>query len=361
MGLFKKKINSCLGVDIGSSGIKVVELKRERGEARLLTYGFTEHLNKVVPEGNWEDNADYTAQVLKKLVEQIGSISRKAVVSLPTFSVFSSVINLSNVNRKNINDLVQREARKVIPLPLEEIVLDWKVIPQNKDKEQVKIPQATTVKQDKNIKILLTGAPKTLVKKYVTIFKKANIALASLETETFSLIRSLCGSDPSTMMIIEVGSNTTDISIINQGIPMLNRSIDVGGLTITKAISANLDISLERAEQFKYDLGITALDSPDSAIPRTIIDTISPITNEVKHMLNLFENRDNQKVEKIILSGGSSLLPNLPNYLAKILNINVIIGNPWASISYPLDLEPILSEMGTKLGVAVGLAIRGIE
>lgn len=345
MNLFSSS-NSYLGIDIGSSSIKLVELKREGRELRLLTYGFTENTEEIVKE-DWQNNIKYIAKIINKICDKAGVISRNAVAALPTFSVFSSIINLSNIGKRDISSAVHWEAKKVIPLPLEEMVLDWKEI-NNKGKKD-------------NIKVLLTGAPKTLVKRYINIFKETRINLLSLETETFSLVRSLLGNDKTTIMIVEVGTSTTDITIVNKSIPILSRSIDVGGLTITKAISNNLGIGEARAEQFKYDLGITAIESNEDIVPKTIIDTINPIINEIKYMLTLFQNKDKGKVEKIVLSGGSSLLPNFVNYLAKILNMNVIIGDPWSRISYPVELKPVLTEIGPKLAVAIGLAMREKE
>jgi type IV pilus assembly protein PilM len=182
-----------------------------------------------------------------------------------------------------------------------------------------------------------------------------------LETETFSLIRSLIGNDKSTIMILELGTSTTDISIVKSGIPIINRSIDLGGLSITKAISENLNIGLSRADQFKYDMGISSQNSDDNVVPKTIMKSIDPIINEIKHLLSLYETKNQDKVEKIILSGGSALLPNLNNYLSGILNLNVVIGDPWSRVSYPLELEHLLKELGPRMAVAVGLAMRGGE
>ncbi len=340
--LFSEK--SYLGIDIGTASIKIVELKKGVGGVRLLTYGFTENLGEIERK-DWQNDAKYTAKVINEICKKAKTVSRSAVAALPTFSVFSSIINLANVDQKDFASAVHWEAKKVIPLPLEEMVLDWKKI-------------EGEGKGDKNMKILLTGAPKTLVKKYINIFKEAQISLLSLETETFSLIRALLGNDKSTVMMVEVGMSTTDISIVSKGIPVLSRSIDVGGLAITRAISNNLGVGSERAEQFKYDLGIGPSDSSEDIVPKAITETISPIINEIKYILNLFESKNNEKVEKIVLSGGSSLLPNFVNYLSKILNMNVIIGDPWTRISYPVDLGPVLAEIGPKLSVAIGLAMR---
>ncbi|MBU2260245.1 pilus assembly protein PilM, partial [Patescibacteria group bacterium] len=252
MGLFSSN-KGYLGIDIGSSSIKIVELKEERGRLRLLTYGFTENLGDKFKDYLQKD-VKYTASVINKVCEKAKITSQNAIAALPTFSVFSSIINLSNVNLKEISSAVHWEAKKIIPLPLEDMVLDWKFISDSKEKN-------SDGDKKKDTKVLLTGAPKTLVKKYISIFKEARINLLSLETETFSLIRSLLGNDKTTIMIVEIGASTTDSSIVSKGIPVLNRSIDIGGLTITKAISSNLNIGMERAEQFKYDLGITSIES----------------------------------------------------------------------------------------------------
>lgn len=351
MSLFFSQENY-LGVDIGTSSIKMVELKKEGGKAKLLTYGFSENLQSSV-----QTDVKTSLKIIKQVYKQSGIVSRRAVAALPTFSVFSSIINLTGVSKKDITSAVHWEAKKVIPLPLEEMILDWRKIEKDENKKDNK----KDVGQKTEMKVLLTGAPRTLVKKYIEIFKSLQINLISLETETFSLIRSLVGGDKSTVMLVEMGATTTDIAIVDNSIPVLARSIDIGGLTITKAISNNLNIGLERAEQFKYDLGISSMESQTDIIPKTIIETVSSIVNEVKYALNLFQSKNKKGVEKIILSGGSALLINFANYLSKNLNINVIIGNPWSRVSYPLELKPLLDEIGPRMSIAIGLAMREIE
>lgn len=341
---------SYLGIDVGTSSVKLVELKKESGKVKLLTYGFSEDL-----QISSQSDPSQLADVVNRICQKAGTVSRSAVAALPTFSVFSSIINLSGVNKKEIASAVQWEAKKVIPLPLEDIILDWREIKENKEENSA--GKSSKV----NTKVLLTGAPKLLVKKYIEIFKHAKINLLSLETETFSLIRSLMGNDKSTVMIVEIGANTTDISIVDKSIPILTRSIDIGGMTITKSISNNLNIGLERAEQFKYDLGISSINSQEDVIPQTIISTISPIVNEIKYTSNLFQEKHNRSIEKIILSGGAALLLNLSNYLSKTLDVNVIVGDPWSRISCPLELKPLLDEIGPRMSIAIGLAMREIE
>jgi len=132
-------------------------------------------------------------------------------------------------------------------------------------------------------------------------------------------------------------------------------------LTITNKISQQSGITIDKAEQLKYDLGISAINSKESDISQIIADAVSPIVNEIKYAMNLFRDKHKKSTEKIIMSGGSALLPNLANYFAKVLNTKVIVGDPWSRINYPEELKPLLDEIGPGMAVAVGLALREIE
>ncbi|PIY96798.1 MAG: hypothetical protein COY66_02610 [Candidatus Kerfeldbacteria bacterium CG_4_10_14_0_8_um_filter_42_10] len=362
MGLFSSN-RSYLGIDLGTSSIKVVELESEKGKPRLVTYGFSEQSTDIVKSDSQEVQRKIVS-ALKSIAKQAKTTTVKTVAALPSFAVFSSIISLPAMSKKDLIAAVRWEAKKFVPMPLEEMILDWKILneedKEKKNKDESKKAKNITEKKSKNYKILLTAAPKNLVQRYVEIFKKADLQLVSLETESFALERSLIGNDKSAIMVVDIGAIACDISIISGGIPILNRSIDIGGNTITKAIANSLNIDLERAEQFKRDFGIAPENSAQGQIPRTIEFIISSIVNEIKYVLNLYQNQGEKEIEKIVLAGGSAFLPNLTNYLEKILNLKVFIGDPWARIVYPVDLKPILQELGPRFAVAIGLAMREI-
>lgn len=350
MGLFSmSQDNLFLGIDIGDSSLKMVELKKKNHKIYLSNYAFSENVSEV----NFTkiEDIDYLAQAINKVRAEAGITSQKVTVSLPTFSVFSSIISLSNVDKKGLADAVNEEAKKVIPLPLEEMILDWKIIPDKNNKTQAK----------GNIRIFLTGSPKKLVKKYIDVFKKAKLNLASLETETFSLVRSLVGDDKTTVMIVEIGANSTDLSIVKESIPVLNRSLAVCGSSVTKILSEKLGLNYAQAEQFKFDMSVALGTETTEDLPKLIAAALEPIITEIQYMLDFFRSQGGDSVEKIILSGGSALLLNLSDYFSKRLNLKVIIGDPWERIVYPAGLKPVLSEAGPRLAVAVGLAMREIQ
>jgi type IV pilus assembly protein PilM len=341
--------NLFLGIDIGDSSLKMVELRKKGKKIFLSNYAFSENVTDV----NFTKVADvnYLAQAILKVKAEAGIKAKKVTASLPTFSVFSSIIHLPTIDRKNMDKIVADEAKKVIPLPLEEMILDWKIVPHK------------TGEDEKNgSRVFLTGSPKKLVRRYIEIFRLAKLELASLETETFSLVRSLLGNDPSTVMIVEIGANSTDLSVVQDSIPVLNRSLEVCGSTVTQTLADKLGLSFIQAEQFKLDLSASLSDGSKDELPQLIIKTLGPVIHEIEYMREFFEkNGASNKIEKIVLSGGGALLLNLADYLSKHLNLQVIIGDPFSRVSYPVEMQPIISEVGSKLAVAAGLALREIS
>ncbi|MFA5318002.1 MAG: type IV pilus assembly protein PilM [Patescibacteria group bacterium] len=361
-----KKTQSYLGVDIGKTSVKIVELRQVKGKSTLINYGYSEESRDFSNE-ELQLDVDKAAEVIKKICNKSDINNINCIAAMPSFSVFSSILNLSHANKKELDNAVMLEAKKVVPLDLDEMILDWKIIEESPVSAagQKSVQEETPVENNGNsrknkeeLKVLLTGAPKSLVKKYIYIFKEAKMNLISLETEMFSLIRSLVGSDPSIIAIVDLGAVNTDIAIIENGLPMFSRSLDSGGIMMTKAISDSLKVDFRRAEQFKIDLSSSNQQETAKLFPKVIEETITPIVNEIKYSLNLFQQENNKKIEKLIISGGGANLPNITEYLSSILNIKVIAGDPWSRISYPLDLKSVLDDLGPQMAIAVGLAMR---
>ena len=395
-------VNSYLGVDIGTASVKIVELENYKGQAKLKSYGYAD-INTNILRGATEQNNQLIASYIKEIIKKSRMESRQAIAALPTFSVFTSIISLPPMPKKDLASAVKWEAKKFIPLPIEDMILDWKIlnikgaVQDNKIKKDLSstfgglfgkenqsndtITEETAAEEEnnnkendptqpnaknagkdllgaKNYRILLTAAPKNLVARYLSIFKKTSLELLSLETEAFALSRALIGNDMSSVMIVDIGSNNTDVCVIEEGVPILNRGIDTGGNVITKAIMNSMNVNLDRAEQFKRDFGLMV--TGNRSVPNTIQNALNPIINEIKYVFDLYQRQGEANIEKIILSGGSAFLPNLPQYLSELLGLPVIIGDPWDRIVYPMDLKPVLQEIGPRMAASIGLAMRDL-
>lgn len=361
MGLFSSK-ESYLGIDIGNSALKLVELTNYKERPKLVTFAYIDQ-NHDILKNNSQTAREKLINSLKVICQKAKATTNKVVAALPSYTVFSSVITLPEMSKKELESAVQWEAKKIVPMPLEEMVLDWKIL-DNALAEDIAAnnsPESQIQTAPKKYsKILITAAPQNLVTRYLEIFKAAGLELLSLETEAFALERVLVGHEKVPIMIVDIGAATTNISVVVSSVPLINRSIDLGGHTITKTIANSLNVDFERAEQFKRDFGLNTAAQSTSQIPKRIEFIVSSIVNEIRYVLNLYHNQNKVGVEKIILTGGSAFLPNLPNYLSRMLNMEVFIGDPWARIIYPLELKPVLSEIAPRLAVSVGLAMREI-
>ncbi len=364
---------SFIGIDIGGASLKIVELKNEKGRPKLQTYGYIEKPTPVLKVDSAESKQKIV-ETLKKVLDKAKVSTNQVVAALPSYTVFSSVITLPEMKPKELDAAVHWEAKKIVPMPLEKMVLSYDELTNYDDHEH--IPSQNIASNNGNAKtnddavlksspkkykkILLTAAPADLVSHYVELFKMAGLNLVKLETEAFALERALVGHDRAPVMLVDIGATTTSISVVVASVPVVNRSIDLGGQTITKTIASSLNVDVDRAEQFKRDFGLISSGVGGNQIPKRIEFMVSSVVNEINYVLNLYHNQSPAHIEKIILTGGSAWLPNLPNYLAQVLNTKVLIGDPWARVIYPVELKPVLTEIGPRLSIAVGLAMREI-
>lgn len=355
----KSKKGGTLGVDIGANSIKLVELVADRGRAKLMTYGYAEL--PVSTDGSvLLDQPKQAGELLADVCKKAGCHGTIAMAALPTSNIFSTILSLPTVkDKKLLKPMIDAEVTKMSPLPLSEMITYSTFLDGEGKKEE-------KTDKEKNVRVLVTGAAKTLVQKYIEIFKIAKLQLQALDTESFALIRSLIGKDKNAIMLIDLGAKRTNMTIVEKGIPFVSRSVNLGGDSITARIAGSMNVTPEQAEQMKRDF--SALSQQDSSLkdglPQLLEPILQPLVNEIRYAFQLhasMELTELKKVEKIILTGGSSHLPRVPEYLSETLNMNVYRGDPWARVVYPQDLSVVLEEIGPRMSVAVGLAMRDIE
>lgn len=366
MSFFSKPATlSFIGIDLGQSGVKLVELMNEKGRARLVTYGYADFPAGGTPTPLIEDS-ERAISLIKKLVSTARCTTKKVISALPSASVFSSIISVPSSTDKELKEAIQWQAKKLIPMPLEDIMLDSKVIDTTAAQATAASPSGAPTEGKKNVaRVLITGAPKTLVNRYVEIMKGAGLELISLETESLAQIRSLIGKDRSSIMLIDIGSQRTNICVVEKGVPFLTRSIATGGISITQTIAKTLGLPFEQAESMKRDIRTMQTFAPTGDISPILSTLLKPIIDEIRYSFNLYQGQaeggQQKRIDKIILTGGSALLPRLPEFLTQLMNVNAYLGDPWARVVYPQDLRPVLEEIGSRFTISLGCAMRDIE
>jgi type IV pilus assembly protein PilM len=345
---------SYLGIDIGTSALRVVEITEQKGK-KLKNYGelgaeyFSERsFRKGEREVFSLADKNITAALLSILKE--AKIKEKRVFfSIPDFATFFTTFELPAMSKDEIPEAVRYEAPRRIPLPLSEVTLDWEIIKEAPASEGVA-----------PLKILLVAVPNEIITQYQNIAVNLGLKLLALEAEVFALSRALIKyqDKSSTVCLIDIGARSTTVNIVDLGILKVSHSFDIAGNNFTKTLSEELEIDFQRAEIIKKMYGITA---GQPIIQEILLPQITPIFNEAKNIFNNFYLEEKKAVQKIILSGGSSLMPGLLDYLTEFFNLPIEIANPFLEISFPPTLSEILKKIGPRFTIAVGVAQRGFK
>lgn len=332
---------NCLGVDIGASGIKIAELANDNGRARLVTYGILEY--ETVPADDAAPNLASKGKELAELCARAGATAKRAITGLPMAAVFSTLFTFPENADKGLDEMIKRKAKKLSPIPEADLVIDWKKLAPAPD--------------GKIVKVAVTVASRIMINNYVEIFKASGLALASLETEAYALVRSLLGKDVSAAIIIDIGSVKTNVLVVKDGVPVIHRTVKIGGGDITGFISQKMNVDAKKAEEIKKNLGLGKLGGVDGFLA----ELTEPIVNEIKYCQTLYSDQYNKDlIEKIVLTGGSAPIAGLVEALRGATGLRVFLGDPWARVIYPEDLRPTLDKIGPSLAIAIGLAMRDI-
>lgn len=384
MGLFSSKPKSYLGVDVGAGGIKIVELKSEKNRPVLFTYGLTsdyrdvhellagkrtiapDEINldkaqnirtekKAIPTIDLSDaRVEQYAMTIKAVCKEARTVSKNAVCSLPVSAIFHTIVTLPKIDQKEFLGVLKAEIKKLLPYNIEDMVLDYQVL-EDFSTEKVK-------------KVMVSAVPKSIIEFYSKVFKRAGLILESLEPESTALERSLIGRDKAVAMLIDMGAERSNLFIIDQSIPIMHHTIEAGGNKINRILASELGVSEENVTQIKHDLYKRSLSKTGDFINKERFlemtkPVIDPIIRQIEYSLGLYLNQtgnQEKKPEKIILTGGSAMIPYFTEFLAEHFKMKCFLGDPWARVVYQDKLKPLLNEIGPRMSVSIGLALKNL-
>jgi len=358
--LFKSTPKSSLGIDIGTSSIKMVELLRKREEIILKNYGeatvadvYQNHFREA-EKGSFRISPENTAQAISSIMEEAKIETRRAVFSIPDFSSFFTNFELPPMMKEELSQAVVFEARKHIPLPLKDVTIDWEII----GKEDVDKKRARW-------KILLVAVSNDMISQYQSIANFSNLELVALEAEAFGLARALAPKEEKQIVsLVDIGAQSSTCNIIENGFLRKSYSFSVSGDKMTKQLAKNLSIDYNKADGIKKKYGLL-LGQELGASSNIVRDTLSSffdiLLKEIKEASESFCRANNQEIKRYILSGGSALTAGLKEYFKDYLKKEVEIANPFANIFYQPILEKKLKEMGPSYAIAVGDELRELN
>lgn len=340
-------MKSTLGIDIGSHNIKLIELGKDGdNKVSLLSAGSMPTPPKSLSSSLSADQ-ESIVYVLKQLVKETGAKSTEVSIALPESQVFTRVIEVPALSQRELTSALKWEAEQYIPLPLDQVNLDFTVLRDEKT--------TGTGKMD----VLLVAAPKTLLEKYLTIIEQADLVPVSAETEILAATRALVRGVPNLkhVMIVSLGAQSTDIAIVKSGVLLFARSIGAAGDALTRSLMESMEFSAVQSEEYKktYGLKKDMLEGKLFAAMKPIMDTILA---EIKRSIGYFDERNKgSHIEVILLSGGTAKLPGLGSYMTEHLGIETQMANPWIGITKEPRFS-VLDNEGPLFSVSVGLSLR---
>lgn len=339
-------MTTTIGLDIGSYSIKLIELAREGDRVALVAAGSVPMPPKAMTSMLQADT-EAVAIAVRQLMKDTGSRTKNVVIALPESKVFTRVIDVPQLSARELSSAIKWEAEQYIPLPLDQVNIDYTILRESKDTGTNKM------------EVLLVAAPKSLVDRYLSILEIAELNALGAETEIIATARAVGRSiaGARTVMVVSLGAHTTDIAVLKGGILVFTRSLGSGGEALTRSIAQSLDFSVSQAEEYKrtYGLQKDKLEGKIMNAAKPIMDTI---VTEMKRAIAFYEEKyRDQHVETIFLTGGTSRMPGMVVYLAEALSVEVQLANPWIGIGKDARFN-VLNTEGPNFCVAVGLALR---
>jgi len=349
----KKSENSILGIDIGTSAIKVVQLRKEKERAILETYGEIAtgpYANLKVGQAA-RLSEELVVMALKDVLKEANVKAKTACVAVPLKSSFVIIINLPFSPEKNLSEIIKLEARRYIPVPISEVILDWWILPQAMEKDIAKEGRKEMAQ------VLLVAIHKDTVNIYKDIIAKVNLKVNAYEIESFSMIRACLSRETSPVAVLDIGASTTKLAIVDFGVLKGSYSINYGSQDLTLALSRSLNIDFSRAEEMKREIGLS--DLPEN---KEVVAVLEPVLDysfsEAGKFIKEFQKKNQRTIGKVILTGGGSLLKGLVDFAVKKFSLEVELADPFAKVEHPVFLSKALKEVGVNFSTAIGLALR---
>lgn len=340
-----------VGVDIGSSSVKVVELEQREDVIALKTYGELQ----LGPYGGLElgqvtslDKKRKT-EALVDVFRESGIKATKGVIALPLSSSFVTIININADIKKepDIGPRVRVEARKYIPVPISDVSLDWFELPPLGD-----LPENTR-------EVLVAAIQNDVFSETMDIISAVNNQQQPSEIELFSSMRSTIKSTDTSLAILDLGADTSKLYIVQDGMPRKIYRNPVGGSQVTQNIADALNVKYEEAENLKRNYYEQMPEA--QAVKKAFVETYERPLQEFRKVLLEYEARQNKPVGRVVVTGGGAAFLDTAPYVAYMFDVEVERAKPFSKIAYPAFMEDVLFDIGPTFSVAVGSALRHFE
>jgi type IV pilus assembly protein PilM len=344
MGLLSG-ISDFFGLDIGTSAIRLVELRGHGAAKTLVKYAYTP-VDSKISQSDAKGDQLKLAETVKALLGEARLATNNVAVGIPSNRVFTTVVDVDRLSPKDMAKSIRLQADSLIPTPIASSKVDWSII-------------GDSPKDRNKVELLLTSVSNEFTEQRLDMLEAIGLNVIAFEPDNLALARALL--QPASMlpqMVLDIGNISTDLVISMHDAARLTRSIPTGTEAIIRAAMQNLNIDQKQAEQVVFKFGMNK-GKLEGQVYEAIISTVDILVSEIDKSIKFFQGRyPDTKLDRIIMTGAASILPEFPLYIANKFGVNVEIGNAWRNVSFAANRENELLSVSNYFGVAAGLAER---
>lgn len=363
--------SSTVGLDIGTDHVRAVQLRPAGAGFALTGYGAVEVPMGAVVEGEIVDIEAVTS-VIREVWRRSGVRGKDVSIGVSNQKVIVRLIDLPFMERAELAGAIQYQAQDYIPMAIEESILDFQII-----------GDYMTPSDEHMMEVLLVAAHRDMIGSTVAAVEGAGLRLSQIDVSSFAIVRALMGPNGMSDLdesgfatgIIHISSGITNIAVVERGIPRFNRISSLAGNQFTQAVANVLNLTFDEAEQLKISVGLPDIDGGAVQTPPDVDPAMAPIVQdslerevnkfiaEVRRSLDYYLTQTSQvrTIQRILLTGSGAQLRNLPSYLEKGLQAQVVIGDPLARVQVPANLQQAVFADRMGSATAIGLAMGGVE
>ncbi len=352
--LGKKK--ALFGLDIGSSSIKAVEIKRTKSGLKLVHFGMIPLPSEAIVDGTVM-NSTAVVDAITELIERENIKTKNVALSIAGHSVIIKKISLPQMSEEDLEESIQWEAEQYIPFDINDVNIDVQIL-------------STDESDVGQMDVVLVAAKKDVINDYTAVVQEAGLKPVIMDIDCFAVENMFEANYEvpldRTVVLVNIGASLTNINVLRRGISTFTRDINMGGNQFTEEIQKQLNVNYEEAEALKLggELG-GATETTEAVIPQEvggIIRNVSEtVAGEIKRSLDFFGATSvDDRISKIYLCGGSSRIPGLTSIIENKVGVPVEIINPFLQIEIDEKVHDsgYLNEIAPMAAVGVGLALR---
>ena len=338
-----------VGLDIGSSSIKAVELKGSKQGYELMSYGLEPLAQDTVVDGAIMD-APLVAAAITSIFERQKIKTKNVATSVSGHSVIVKRVTLPLMTEGELYDRIQAEASQHIPFDITDVNLSHQLL--------------ETV--DSQMDVLLVAVKKDKILNHTNVLAQAGKTPVVVDIDAFALQNCFeVNYDPDpgqTVALLNVGASVMNINIVRGGVPLYTRDVSVGGNQYTDALQKELDLSFEDAERLKHGENIAGVAGEQRG---TILRSVSDILIlEIQKTFDFFRaTASGENIQRIYVAGGTARVPGLLDLLREEFAMPVEELYPFRKIviNPGRHNEDEIRELAPRLAIAVGLALRSFD